>query len=104
MADCRVSPAELSAASAEIAASIAELDGRLDQAHAVKTTLVGSAWSGDAASVFGEGVTEWQEGAATVREALSGIARLLEQASVTYETTDDDVAGASSAAAGGGAQ
>lgn len=45
-------------------------------------------WSGPASEMFGSGWTEWHRGAAEVQAALAGIAQLLRESAVQYETTE----------------
>jgi WXG100 family type VII secretion target len=57
------------------------LDGELSR-------LLGSGWTGQASSAFGDVWTRWHEGAQNVVKGLESMAAALEQAAQGYTVTD----------------
>ena len=53
--------------------------------------VVGGDWQGVASSQFHTLFEEWQRSAAGLKDALDGIARLLQSAATQYQTTEDAI-------------
>ena len=60
---------------------LTSVDGELSR-------LLGSGWTGQAGSAFGEVWTRWHEGAENVVKGLESMASALEQAAQAYRGTD----------------
>lgn len=60
---------------------LASLDGELSR-------LLGTGWTGEAASAFGDVWTRWHEGAENLVKGLGSMASALEQAAQSYGGTD----------------
>ncbi|BDX32214.1 hypothetical protein TUM20985_27610 [Mycobacterium antarcticum] len=74
---------ELQSAVTETQSGVTSLDGEL-------TRLLGSGWTGQAGSAFGEVWAAWHEGAENVVKGLEAMSSALEQAVQGYGTTDAD--------------
>lgn len=67
----------------ETSSGLTSLDGEL-------ASLLGSGWTGEAGSAFGEAWTRWHEGAENLVKGLESMASALEQAVQAYGSTDAD--------------
>lgn len=65
----------------ETRSGLTSLDGELGR-------LLGSGWTGEAASAFGDVWTHWHEGAQSLVKGLETMASALEQAAHGYGSTD----------------
>ncbi|NYE94487.1 WXG100 family type VII secretion target [Psychromicrobium silvestre] len=95
MSEFQVASEAIRGAGSGTGSLVAEFEARLTQCNQVASALVGGSWSGPASEAFGTGWAEWSQGAAEVHQALAGIARLLGEAAITYETTESTVTNAS---------
>jgi WXG100 family type VII secretion target len=87
----RVAPEQLRQLSGRLNAGAGEIDGTLRQLAGGVAPL-GSDWAGVAQARFLELWGEWQRSAASLHQALTGIAQLTAQAAARYETTEHDIA------------
>ncbi|MUL49073.1 WXG100 family type VII secretion target [Mycobacterium sp. CBMA293] len=93
MAELQVEPSELVAVSHELATvadglrtGIASLDNDV-------SGLIGTGWTGTAASAYAGVWKEWHEGAAQVAAGLTRMSALLNDAAAHYTNTDSAGAG-----------
>jgi WXG100 family type VII secretion target len=81
-----------------------ELAEGLAQCDRMASGLVSDSWTGPASAMFSAGWAEWHRGATEVQNALAGIAKLLSESAVQYESTEaavTQVSDASSVRVGG---
>lgn len=71
--------------------ALAEFDARIAQVSSVLSSVVGNSWSGEAATEFHAGWTEWLRSAAVTRAALADIANRLQMAQNGYEIVEGQV-------------
>jgi WXG100 family type VII secretion target len=88
VANLQVTTAELVAVSSELSALAGGLRSGLGTLDGDVTDLLGTGWSGSAASAYSDVWREWHEGAAHVIEGLSRMAGLLQEAADRYSSAD----------------
>jgi WXG100 family type VII secretion target len=84
----QVTASELVAVSAELNSVTEELRSGLTSLDADVSELLGSGWTGSAASSYFGVWQEWHQGAAQVVEGLSRMCGLLQDAAAQYSSTD----------------
>ena len=80
MADLGVTPAELESVSAELHTLAEGMRSGLSSLDGQVSDLLGSGWSGSAASAYHGVWTEWHEGAGQVVQGLTAMSSLLTEA------------------------
>lgn len=93
MADLGVTPAELESVSAELHTLAEGMRSGLNSLDGQVTDMLGSGWSGSAASAYHGVWTEWHEGASQVVQGLTTMSSLLTEAASRYSSTDQHAAG-----------
>mgnify|MGYP001556036356 CR=1 FL=1 len=91
MPEVRVGTEVVGAAGVRAQALANELTDALSQCDAIAAGLVSGSWTGPASSMFASGWAEWHRGATEVQQALAGIARLLSESAIQYESTESTV-------------
>ena len=93
MSDLQVTAPELVAVSAELQSLAEGLRSGLGSLDSEVSGLLGSGWTGSAASSYAGVWQEWHQGAAQVVEGLSRMSGLLQDAAAGYSSTDAETAG-----------
>lgn len=88
MSELRVTPEQLTHASAEFGAVAQELRAGLGSIDDEVGKLLGSSWTGEASSSYGAVWREWHEGASKVLQGLTTMSALLADAASRYAQTD----------------
>lgn len=87
----KVTPEQLHALSQQVNASSNQIAGELAGLRKAIAPL-GSDWAGAAHGRFSQLWTEWEAGAKSVHDALTGISGLLGQAGVAYSDAEAKIA------------
>jgi WXG100 family type VII secretion target len=87
----RVTPEQLRQVAAQLNGAAGDIDGTLRQLAASVEPL-GTDWAGVAQAHFLELWADWQRGAASLHQALTGIAQLTSQAATRYESAEQGIA------------
>ena len=88
----KVTAESLHSVASDLKSGSEEVQQRLESMRGQVQNLVDSDWTGAASSSFQELYTEWNTGARQVKEALDGIAQMLDQAARVYQETEDQLA------------
>ena len=88
MAELQVEPSELVAVSHELAAVADGLRTGITSLDDDVSGLMGTGWTGSAASAYADVWKEWHEGASQVVAGLSRMSALLNDAAARYTNTD----------------
>lgn len=99
MSGIRVTPEQLAAMASRVSSGAAQIDSELAGLAAALAPL-GSDWAGVAQQRFEVLWSDWQRGARTLHEALTGISVLLAQAGTHYEDAERAIAGSFGAMTG----
>lgn len=86
--ELQVSESVVSGVAKELRSVVEEADSGLTGLDGELAGLLGSGWTGQAGSAFGEVWTRWHEGAENVVKGLESMASALEQAVQGYGGTD----------------
>ena len=87
----KVTPEQLASVSGQLTTGAGNIDGTLGQL-ARQVAPLGSDWAGIAQSRFIALWEQWQRAGTELREALTGIAGLMSNASQNYQETEDAIA------------
>jgi WXG100 family type VII secretion target len=87
----KVTSEDLHSLSAQVQTGSASIQDQLARMAGEVRGVVGGDWQGAASSQFDALWEEWQRSAAGLRDALDGIARLLNQAGTQYQSTEDAI-------------
>src|SRR5262245_25581524 len=87
----RVTPEQLRQVAAQLNGAAGDIDGTLHQLAAGVEPL-GTDWAGVAQAHFLDLWADWQRAAASLHQALTGIAQLTSQAATRYESTEHGIA------------
>ena len=90
-AGIKVTPEQLQQVSGQLQAGAGNVDGILAQLTSAVAPL-GSDWAGVAQARFQELWAQWQRAARELNQSLTGISRLMSQASVNYSQTEQAIA------------
>lgn len=93
MTDLGVTPAELESVSAELHTLAEGMRSGLSSLDGQVADLLGTGWSGSAASAYHGVWTEWHDGANQVAQGLTAMSSLLTEAASRYAATDQSAAG-----------
>jgi WXG100 family type VII secretion target len=88
MAELQVEPSELVAVSHELSTVADGLRTGITSLDNDVSGLVGTGWTGSAASAYADVWKEWHEGASQVVAGLSRMSALLNDAAARYTNTD----------------
>jgi WXG100 family type VII secretion target len=88
MGELQVSESVVSGVAKSLRSVVDETNSGLIGVDGELTRLLGSGWTGQAGSAFGEVWTRWHEGAENVVKGLESMASALEQAVQGYGGTD----------------
>ena len=91
MALIRVTSEDLASAAAQLSSGSQEIDSQLSGMHNLVQSLVGSDWQGAASSSFESLYQQWNTSAASLRQALDGISKLLANAATAYANTEQQI-------------
>jgi WXG100 family type VII secretion target len=87
----RVTSEDLHSLSGQVQAGSSSIQDQLSRMAGEVSGVVGGDWQGVASSQFHTLFDEWQRSAAGLKDALDGIARLLNSAASQYQTTEDSI-------------
>ncbi|OKH80401.1 hypothetical protein EB75_20400 [Mycobacterium sp. ST-F2] len=93
MAELQVEPSELVAVSHELSTVADGLRSGIGSLDSEVAGLMGTGWTGSAASAYGDVWKEWHEGATQVVTGLTRMSALLNDAAARYTSTDSSGAG-----------
>lgn len=93
MSELRVEPSDLMAVSHELATVADGLRTGVGSLDDDVSALVGTSWTGSAASAYADVWKEWHEGAAQIVAGLNRMSSLLSDAAAHYASTDAAGAG-----------
>lgn len=88
MGDLEVSESVVSGVAKSLRSAVDETNSGLTAVDGELSRLLGSGWTGQASSAFGEVWTRWHDGAQNVVKGLESMASALEQAAQGYGMTD----------------
>jgi WXG100 family type VII secretion target len=88
MGELQVSESVVSGVAKALRSAVDETNSGLTSVDGELARLLGSGWTGQAGSAFGEVWTRWHEGAENVVKGLESMASALEQAAQGYGGTD----------------
>lgn len=89
----KVTSEDLHTLSGQVQAGSNSIQDQLSRLAGEVSGVVGGDWQGIASSQFNTLFEEWQRSAAGLKDALDGIARLLNNAGTQYQTTEDAIRG-----------
>lgn len=87
----KVTSEDLHSLSAQVTNGSNSIQEQLSNLQSQVSAVVGDSWIGQASGQFNELYEEWNRSAAGLREALDGIARLLNNAGSSYQANEDAV-------------
>ena len=88
MGELQVTEAALQAVAQEVRAVVDETKSGLSTLDGQLHGLLGSGWTGQAGSAFGDEWQRWHEGAENMLRGLDTMSGLLEEAAQSYHATD----------------
>lgn len=88
MADIKVTSEELRNVSGNLTAGSGTVTEQLEAMKRQVDTLVSSNWQGAASASFTDLYTQWNTSAGQLRDALNGIATMLNSSAQAYEDTE----------------
>ena len=88
MGELQVSESVVAGVAQELRSVVDETSSGLTSLDGELVRLLGSGWTGEAGSAFGEVWTRWHEGAENLVEGLESMASALEQAVQGYGSAD----------------
>ncbi|MBJ7339786.1 WXG100 family type VII secretion target [Mycolicibacterium sp.] len=88
MGELQISESVVAGVAKELRSAVDDTNSGLTSVDGELTKLLGSGWTGQAGSAFGEVWTRWHEGAENVVKGLESMASALEQAVQGYGATD----------------
>jgi WXG100 family type VII secretion target len=88
----KVTAESLHSVASQLKSGSGEVSQRLESMRSQVQNLVDSDWSGAASNSFQDLYREWNDGARKVKEALDGVAQMLDQAARIYQDTEDQLA------------
>jgi WXG100 family type VII secretion target len=92
MPNIRVSPEQLQAVGHQLNVGAGTIESTLSQLAAQVLPLQ-SEWEGVAQARFNELWAEWQRSSQGIKEALTGISLLTQQAAAKYDSSEQEIAG-----------
>lgn len=87
----KVTSEDLHSLSAQVTNGSSSIQEQLSNLQSQVSGVVGDSWIGAASGQFNELYEEWNRSAAGLREALDGIARLLNSAGSSYQANEDAI-------------
>ena len=94
MGDLQVTEAQVVAVAGELRSVVEETRTGLSALDGQLSGLLGSGWTGQAGSAFGDVWQRWHEGASELVRGLDTMAGVLETAAQSYQQTDAASGGA----------
>ena len=98
MGDLQVSEAKVLSVAGDLRAVVENTQSGLSSLDSQLSVLLGSGWTGQAGSAFGDVWQRWHEGASELIRGLDTMAGLLEDAAHGYHHSDTDGAAAMNSA------
>jgi WXG100 family type VII secretion target len=89
VSELRTELSDLALAREQVAGIATSLTHERSSLHGSMRALLGSGWTGPAATEFSEAWDDWNTAASEMLDGLHAMSRLLEAARVDYVTTDD---------------
>jgi WXG100 family type VII secretion target len=89
VSELRTELSDLALAREQVAGIATSLTDERSSLHTSMRALLGSGWTGPAATEFSDAWDDWNTAASEMLEGLHAMSRLLEAARVDYVTTDD---------------
>ncbi|WP_207454270.1 WXG100 family type VII secretion target [Herbiconiux sp. SYSU D00978] len=93
MAEIRVTSESLAGVAGQLSSGSSSIESQLQNLKSLVDGLVSGDWSGAASQSFNELYSQWDTAAVQLKESLSGISELLNQASLSYEESENAIAG-----------
>jgi WXG100 family type VII secretion target len=87
----KVTSEDLANTAAQLSRGSQEIDAQLASMRNLVQSLVASDWQGAASSAFDGLYQQWNTSAASLREALDGISRLVANAATAYANTEQQI-------------
>lgn len=87
----KVTAEDLHQLSGQVSTGSTQIQDQLSQMQNQVLSVVGGDWQGAASGQFNSLWDEWQRSAAGLKDALDGIARLLNNAGTQYQNTEDAI-------------
>ena len=87
----KVTAEDLHSLSGQVSTGSTQIQDQLSQMQNQVLSVVGGDWQGAASGQFNALWDEWQRSAAGLKDALDGIARLLNNAGTQYQNTEDAI-------------
>jgi WXG100 family type VII secretion target len=87
----KVTSEDLAGTAAQLSRGSQEIDAQLASMRNLVQSLVASDWQGAASSAFDGLYQQWNTSAASLREALDGISRLVANAATAYANTEQQI-------------
>jgi WXG100 family type VII secretion target len=87
----KVTSEDLASTAAQLSRGSQEIDAQLSSMRNLVQSLVASDWQGAASSAFDGLYQQWNTSAASLREALDGISKLVANAATAYANTEQQI-------------
>lgn len=87
----KVTSEDLASTAAQLSRGSQEIDAQLASMRNLVQSLVASDWQGAASAAFDSLYQQWNTSAASLREALDGISRLVSNAATAYANTEQQI-------------
>ena len=87
----KVTAEDLHSLSGQVSTGSTQIQDQLGRMQNEVLSVVGGDWQGAASGQFNSLWDEWQRSAAGLKDALDGIARLLNNAGTQYQNTEDAI-------------
>jgi WXG100 family type VII secretion target len=87
----KVTAEDLHSLSGQVSTGSTSIQDQLSRMQNEVLGVVGGDWQGSASGQFNSLWDEWQRSAAGLKDALDGIARLLNNAATQYQNTEDAI-------------
>jgi WXG100 family type VII secretion target len=92
MSGIKVTSEDLHTLSGQVSGGSTTIQDQLTRLQGQVTGVVGGDWQGMASGQFNALYDEWNKSAAGLKDALDGIAKLLQNAATQYQQTEDGIA------------
>jgi WXG100 family type VII secretion target len=92
MSGIKVTSEDLHTLSGQVSGGSTSIQDQLTRMQNQVLGVVGGDWQGMASGQFNALYDEWNKSAAGLKDALDGIARLLQNAATQYQQTEDGIA------------
>jgi WXG100 family type VII secretion target len=87
----KVTAEDLQTLSSQVMSGSESIQDQLSRLQGQVSSVVGGDWMGSASGAFNQRYEEWNQSAAGLQDALTGISQLLSQAALQYQNTEDAI-------------